>query len=71
MAVTTNDSVPILSKHLRGYVPDRRQLRIAGDKFPGGIDQLTENKVIHNGTVHSLRHGVRNEQQGTTAVNNF
>ena len=38
MAVTPNDIVPILSKHLRGYVPDGRQLGIANNKFPGGID---------------------------------
>ena len=38
MAVTPNESVPILSKHLKGYVLDGRQLRIASNKFPGDID---------------------------------
>ena len=64
MAITPNDIVPILNKHLRGDVPDGRQLWIAINKFPGGIDQFTEVKVIHNVTVHYRRHGVRDEQHG-------
>ena len=69
MAVTPNDYVPILSKHIKGYDPDGRQLGIASNKFLGGIDQFTEVKVIHSGTVHYMRLGVRDEQQGSTAVN--
>ena len=71
MAVTPNDIVPILCKHLRGCVPDRRQLGIVINKFPGGIEQFTEVKVIHNGTVHYMRPDVRNEQQGSSAVDKF
>ena len=70
MAVTPIDTVPILNKHLRGYVPDGRQFGIASNKFLGGIDKFTEVK-IHNGTVHYRRRGVRDEQQGSTAVNKF
>jgi hypothetical protein len=36
MAATPNELVPILSKHLKGYVIDGRQLGIASNKFPGG-----------------------------------
>ena len=39
--VLTNNYVPLLSKHLKGYVPDARQIGIACNKFPTGIDQLT------------------------------
>ena len=35
MAVTLNDSMPILIKHLRGHFPDGRQLGIASNMFPG------------------------------------
>ena len=63
-AVTPNDTLSILNKHLRGYVPDGRQLGIASNKFPGGIDQFTEVMVIHVGIVHYRRPWVRNEQQG-------
>jgi hypothetical protein len=33
MAILTDFEVPILSKHLKGYVPDGRQLGIASNKF--------------------------------------
>jgi hypothetical protein len=71
MVITPNDTVPILSKHLKGYVPDGRLLGIANNKFLGGIDQFTEVKVVHNGTIHYIRPGVRDEQQGSTQVNKF
>jgi hypothetical protein len=71
MAVTPNDTVPILSKHLGGYVTDGRQLGIANNKFPGGIDQFTEVKVIHIGTIHYRRPCVQNEQRGSACVNKF
>jgi hypothetical protein len=61
MEVTPNDTVPILNKHLRGYVPDGRQFGIASNKFPRGIDQFPEVKVIHSGTVHYIRPSVRDE----------
>jgi hypothetical protein len=37
-AITPNDSVPLLSKHLKGYVPDERQTGIACGKHPAGVD---------------------------------
>ena len=70
MAVTPNESVPILNKHLKGYIPDGRQLGIASNEFPGGIDQFTEVKVIHIGTVQYMRPGDRDNQRGSTTVNN-
>ena len=51
MAVTPSESVPILCKHLKGYVTDGRQLGITCNKFLDGIGQFTEVKVIHNGTL--------------------
>ena len=71
MAITPIDSGPILSKHLKGYVPDGQQLGIVCNRFPRGIDQLTEVKVIHNGKVQYKRPDVRDDQHGSTAVNKF
>ena len=51
MAITPNYSVPVLSKHLRGYVPDKRQLGSACNNFPIEIDQFTKAKFIHTGKV--------------------
>jgi len=50
-AIIPNNSMPLLNKHLKGYVPDGRRTGIASIKHPAGVDQLTEVKVIHNGTV--------------------
>ncbi len=52
-AVLVYGSLPLLSKHLKGYVPDGRQINIDCNKFPAGNDQITETKVIHahNGTL--------------------
>ncbi len=50
-AVQTNIDLPLLSKHLKGYVPDGRQTGIACNKFPTGVDQFKKVKVIHNGSV--------------------
>ncbi len=61
MAVNPDQQVPILSKNLRGYVPDGHQTGIACGKFPAGLDQFTEVKVIHNGTVHYRRPKVRDD----------
>jgi hypothetical protein len=49
MTVTPRDSAPIMSKHLKGYVPDDMHLGIACNKFLSGIDKFTEVEVIHNG----------------------
>ena len=44
-------SLPLLSKNLKGYVPDGHETGIACGKYPAGVNQITEVKVIHNGTV--------------------
>ena len=61
MAVTPSESVPILSEHLRGYVPNGGHMGIASNKFPGRIDQFTKVKVIHIVKVHYMRLGVRDD----------
>ena len=61
MAVLPKESVPILSKHLMGYVLDGRQMVIACNKFPGGNGQLTTVKVIHNGILEYMRPSVRGD----------
>jgi hypothetical protein len=40
MVITPSGLVPILSKHLKGYVPNGRQLGVACNKFLGGIDEF-------------------------------
>ena len=40
-AVANNVFLPLLSKHLKGYVPDDRQTGVAYNEFPAGIDQFT------------------------------
>ena len=55
MAISSDFAVPILNKHLKGYVLDGRQLGIASNKFPAGIDQFTEVQVIHSGTIRYRR----------------
>ena len=42
---------------------------IACNKFPGGIDQFTKVKVIHNGTIQYRKVDVRDNQSGAAAVN--
>ena len=59
MVDTPNESVPILSMHLKGYVPNGMKLGIACNKLQGGIDHVTEVKVIHNGKVKYRRTDVR------------
>ena len=39
--------VPLLSRNLKGYVPDRHQTGIACGKYPAGVNQFIEVKVIH------------------------
>ncbi len=41
MAIPPNNTVSIVSKHLRGYIPDGRQMGIACNKYPAGIDKFT------------------------------
>ena len=71
MAISPQTTVPILSKYLKGYVPDGRQMGNACNKFPGGIDQLTEVKVIHIGTVQYMRMDVRDNHSRAVAVYKF
>ena len=71
MAITPNELVLVMSKHLKRYVPDRRQLGIACNKVLGGIDQFTEFKVIHGGTVQYKRPNVQDDHKGSVAVNKF
>jgi hypothetical protein len=64
-------SVPLLSKNLKGYVPDGHQTGVACGKYPAGVNQFTEVKVIHSGSVQYRRMEVRDDQQGAAAVNAF
>ena len=50
-AIILDNIMSLLSKHLKGYVPDGRHTGIASSKHPVGVDQLTEVKVIHSGAV--------------------
>jgi hypothetical protein len=54
-AINPDFAVPLLGKHLRGYVPDGRQTGVASSKRPAGVDQFTEVKVIHSGAVQYRR----------------
>ncbi len=71
MAVSPENTVPILNKHLKGYVPDGRHVGIACNKFPGGIDQFTEVKVIHNGTLQYRRMDIRDDQSWAAVFKKF
>ena len=70
-AINQTQFVPLLSRNVKGYVPDRHQTRIADGKYPAGVNQFTEVKVIHSGAVHHRRPEVRDDQQGASAVNTF
>ncbi len=56
--------MPLLSKNLKGYVPDGRQTGIANIKYPAGVNQFTEVKVIHNGAVQYNKTDVRDVTGG-------
>ncbi len=72
MAVTPIEAVLVLSKILRGYVPDGRLWRIAcSSRFRGGVVHFTEVKVIRNNTSHYMRANVRDNHKKATAVNTF
>ena len=53
--------MPLLRKHLKGYVPDGHQTGIACGKYPAGVNQFTEVKVIHSGAVQYMRLEVRDD----------
>jgi hypothetical protein len=71
MAINPDEIVPLLSKNLRGYVPEGHQTGIANSKYPAGVNHFTEIKVIHSGTVQYSRTDVRDNPQGSAAVDNF
>jgi hypothetical protein len=71
MAINLAETLPLLSKNLRGYVPDGHQTGIANRKYPAEVNQFTEIKVIHSGTVQYSRTGVRDNPQGSAAVDNL
>ena len=47
MAINPVQSVPLLSRNLKGYVPDGHQTGIANGKYHAGVNQFTEIKGIH------------------------
>jgi hypothetical protein len=71
MAINPVQIVPLLSTNLRGYVPYGHQTGIANGKYPAGVNQFTEIKVIHRGTVQYNRTNVRDDPQGSAAVDKF
>ena len=71
MAINPVQTEPLLSRNRKGYVPDGRQTGIANGKYPAEINQFTEVKVIHSGTVQYNRIDVRDDPQGSAAANKF
>ena len=63
-AIIPDNSMPLLNKHLKGCIPDGRQTGIASSKHPAKVDQFTEVKVIHSGTVQYRRPDVRSNPLG-------
>jgi hypothetical protein len=62
MAINPAKFVPLLSKSLKGYVPDGHQTGMACGKFPAGVNHFTEVKVIHIGLVRYRRLEARDDQ---------
>ena len=60
-AINPTLSVPLLSRNLKGYVPNGYQTGIACGKYPAGVNQFTEVKVIHSGIVQYRRPDVRDD----------
>jgi hypothetical protein len=71
MAINPVQTVPLLSKNLKGYVTYGHQSGIANNKYPAGVNHFTEIKVIHSGTVQYSRTYVRDNPQGSAALDNF
>jgi hypothetical protein len=69
--IQPNNAVPLLSKQLKGYVPDGRQTRIASARHLAGMDQFTEVKVIHNGVVQYNMVDIVDDPLGAATVNKF
>ena len=70
-AINPTQSVLLLSRNLKGYVPDGHQTGIACGKYPAGVNQFTQVKVIHSGSVQYRRPEFRDDQQGAATVNAF
>ena len=70
-AINLAQSVPLLSKILKGYVPDGCQTGIACGKYPAGVNRFPKVKVIHSGAVQYRRREVRDNQQRAAVVNAF
>ena len=60
-AINPTQYVPLLSRNLKGYVPDGHKIGIACGKYPAGVNQFTEVKVIHSGTLQYMRPEVRDD----------
>ena len=60
-AINPAHFVLLLSKNLKGYVPDGHQTGVACGKYPAGVNQFAEVKVIHNGAVQYRRPEVRDD----------
>ena len=69
--ISPNDSVQVLSNHIKGYVLDGYQLWIVCNKIPSEIDQFTEVKVIHISTIQYKRPYIQHNHLGSSAVNKF
>ncbi len=48
MAINPVQTVPLLSKNLKGYVPAGHQTGIANNKYLAGVNQFTKVKIIHS-----------------------
>ena len=70
-AINQAMSVPLLSRNLKGYVPNRHQTGMACGKCPAGVNQFREAKVIHSGALQYRRPEARDDQQGATTLNAF
>ncbi len=63
--------MPLLSRNLKGYVPDGRQTGIANNKYPAGVNQFTKDKVIHSGAVQYNKTDVIDDSGGAVAANKY
>jgi hypothetical protein len=70
-AVQLDNSLPLMSMHMKGYVPDGRHTGISCNQFPASVDQSTKVTVIHRGSVQYMRPTVRGNGLGAAAANKF
>jgi hypothetical protein len=71
MAINPVQTVRLLGSNLKGNVPDGRQTEIANGKYHAGANQFTEIKVIHSETVQYNMTNVKDDPQGSAAVDKF